>query len=329
MVFPPACKKLKPSPKPEARVLPDDIVVSVNAMKVKQLQAALRSRRRNATGRKRELRERLLTVLKEEHFGEQQGDNAVEEADDGNDIVDEEQQSEPAAVAAAPVQQVQRHSVVMVDLVEETDSMRLSEANGMKISLGGVGVVSSPRASMGRSVPVAVAGKEMDSDVEMPDAALSPKVPSEKKEVKRSRSPIQRVQNGVHSAVKMVLSGKKSPRSPKKSPHIAAESNRPASTQKVESELKAEEAMPLNSIQTTKQSSGDKSSSSSKLGVPVVGSSSSGNSALKSKVLQQKNEARMAKNEARMAKLKEMREKVSPLRACLRKLLDLPYARSS
>jgi hypothetical protein len=331
----PAYKKLKATNAEEEESdvspqLPETIVKEVLAMKKKDMQAALRARHLDVYGLKQALQDRLLEALTKEHFS-----CAAEEKQDPLCDADDEEQVHPGIRDATHEENTsnisspksERHSVVMIDQMEETESMNISEDDVKRISLDEVAdekkeVAEKPTASEASETSNAHAStgdcddiKSQDADENLQKLSESTKHPSVKMDGKRPRSPMKRVQEGVNSAMKL-LSNKKSPRSiPSPSKPTAAAGTGPVLKTMNGLEYKAH----FGSLESKNASHSDKPifqlKGASENGSLSSGSSSikSGNSALKSKHAQ-------ATTNARMAKLQEIRGKVRDLctRKCLR-----------
>ena len=284
MIRSPAYKKLKASPKGS---LPEEVVAGVRAMKVKELQLALRQRDLNAKGLKSDLRERLLTALHEEHFPRQ---NSGKKSVIVNQIDVPMQSPEPLKQDSEL-----RHDIPMVEkLVEETDSMRISDGGANRVSMEKERE-SLDKMDQDQEILAENLKKQTseDGDVVMEDIgelAESPKKSPKPSPVpKKSRSPLKRVQDSVNSAMKLLSS--KSPA--KKNPVGSVLSNEANDDKRIE-----------NSMELS-------ASATRKLGAPTIGSLVSGPSMAQKGGSALKAQAVKAKNEARMAKLQEIREKVS------------------
>jgi hypothetical protein len=329
----PAYKKLKATKaeeeEPDASPqLPETIVKEVLAMKKKDMQAALRARHLDVYGLKQALQGRLLEALTKEHFS----CTTKEEKDPVCDDSDEEQVhpgiQENTSNISSP--KSERHSVVMIDQIEETESMNISEDDVKRISLDEAAdekkeVAEKPTASEASETSNAHAStgecddvKNHDADENLQKLIENIKHPSVKMDGKRPRSPMKRVQEGMNSALKL-LSNKKSPRSNPSSSKPAAAAAAAGTGPILKSMNGLEYKAHFDSVESKNASLSDKPGFPLK-GASENGSLSSGSASIKSGNSAFKSKHAQATTNARMAKLAELRGKVRDLctRKCLR-----------
>jgi hypothetical protein len=318
IVSSPALKKYKSSPKQDGDKN-EELVKSVCEMKVKELQTALRARNLNAMGRKQELRQRLLMVLQNEHFS---GCKNAKQLDLHYGVSDPVNFDANRNCARIELSDEPRHSIVMIDLVEETGSMRISDEPSHTKRLEDAMCVDLAAESPSEDDP-AVFPRRKSDDVEMQDdacennEAFQETIPSPPLVIqdpsRRSRSPLKRVQDGVNSAMKMITS--------KISPNTTCTENSPVGPAVVNFASASSATGKMFCERSNESKPGAETSEkvirSENSGIRIVDApSTAGSASLEPSSMQKgsaaiKSQKFQAKNEARMAKLKEMREKVS------------------